>query len=86
MALHILHAVLEAAESFGDVRLKKALDQVLGVLVKVARELDLAGQDFLVDGHRVVVHEWGRTARDLGGEEEEEEDEEEDEEAEEAMR
>ena len=49
---------LEASEPLRPVGHQKLLDEVLGHRVHVARPVDLAREDLLVDPERVVVEEW----------------------------
>mmetsp|Transcript_36225 Transcript_36225/g.111497 ORF Transcript_36225/g.111497 Transcript_36225/m.111497 type:complete len:369 (-) Transcript_36225:59-1165(-) len=55
--------ILEVPEALAEVRGKQLLHQRLRVLVEVLREVDLPGQDLLVDAHGVLVAE-GRLAAD----------------------
>lgn len=57
MVLDVSAAVLEATVPFGHISDQQMLDQTLRVFVKIARELNLALQDFLVDCHRVIIVE-----------------------------
>ena len=57
MVLDVVGAVLQTAVALGHVRHEQVLNQTLGVLVEVARELDLALENLLIDGHGVVVVE-----------------------------
>mmetsp|Transcript_70 Transcript_70/g.283 ORF Transcript_70/g.283 Transcript_70/m.283 type:complete len:342 (+) Transcript_70:594-1619(+) len=53
--LNIIRPALEVANALGEVGGEELLDQVLGVAVKVPRELDLALEDLLVDTERILV-------------------------------
>jgi len=57
VVLDVSAAVLEASVPFGHISNQQVLDQTFCVLVKIARELNLALQDFLVDCHRVIIVE-----------------------------
>ncbi|ETW03639.1 hypothetical protein, variant [Aphanomyces invadans] len=55
--LDVIHAVLEAAVTLRQVGREQSLNKRFRVAVKVPREVNLAGQDLLIDAHRVVVAE-----------------------------
>lgn len=57
MILDVVGAVSEASIPLRYVCYKQVLDETLGILVKIARELNLAFEDLLVDCHRVVIIE-----------------------------
>lgn len=58
MVFDIIGTILKATISLCHISYKQVLHQTLGILIKISWELYFAFQDFLVNGHGVIVVEW----------------------------
>jgi len=63
--LDVLGPGLKAAVALGEVREQQLLDESLDVAVDVAGEIELPGEDLLVDSHGIVVDKGGLSGEHL---------------------
>jgi hypothetical protein len=58
MVFNIVGSIFEASIPFSYISYKQMLNKTFGIFIEIPWELYLAFQNFLIDGHRIIIVEW----------------------------